>query len=356
MREMKNNVIFFSGGTASFAVADWVKTNFPNDNTVLYFTDTKWEDKDLYRFINEASNKLELPMLCHSMGLNPIELMFEKKLVFNSRLGECSKILKMKVASDFLKKGLEPEHSYWVNKRFLKNEDFRTNAKLFFGIGFEELHREEPIRRNWAPQFQVEMPMVYNIIHKDEALKKYNLRIPDMYLRGFTHNNCAGRCIKAGQAHFKNLKRERPEEFKKLVEQEHHMRICVDAYRYIKAIPEDEITEDEREMLYQEIDEAYRDYFYGRSDKPKFYVSPSASAAPKHMTFKTYSFMKKSNPDYEPPIFDDEGKIIVEAVGNKSIPYPLNRFNVDLREEERQIDLFDFGGCGCFLDYDNVEV
>lgn len=76
---MQNHIIFFSGGKASFAVADWVQTNFPNDNIVLYFTDTLWEHKDLYRFIEEASDKLRLPLLNHSAGLNPLQLMFEKK-------------------------------------------------------------------------------------------------------------------------------------------------------------------------------------------------------------------------------------------------------------------------------------
>lgn len=330
---MKNHIIFFSGGKSSFSVADWVKTHYPNDNIVLYFTDTKWEDPDLYRFINEASTKLELPMLYHAMGLNPVELMFEKKLVFNSRIGECSKILKMKVARDFLKKGIEPKERYWVNKKFLKQEKFRENAVLYFGIGFEEMHREGPIKKNWQP-FVVEMPMIQNIIDNNETLEKYNIKEPDLYKEGFTHNNCAGRCVKAGQAHFKNLKEQRPEEFKKLVVQEHHMKVCVDAFRYIKAIPKEEIADDEREMLYRELDEAYRDYFYGRTDKPKLYISPAASASPDYMKFTTYSFMKKS----------EKGE---------SKPYPLSRFHADLKEDEKQLDLFDFGGCGCFVDYEN---
>lgn len=334
MRGIKrNHIIFFSGGKSSFSVADWVKTNYPDDNIVLYFTDTKWEDKDLYRFIHEASTKLALPMLYHSMGLNPVELMFEKKLVFNSRIGDCSKILKMKVARDFLKKGIEPKEKYWVNKQYLKQEDVRTEATLYFGIGFEEMHREGPIKKNWKP-FEVVMPMIDNIISNNETLKKYDIKEPDLYQEGFTHNNCAGRCVKAGQAHFKNLKEQRPEEFKKLVEQEHHMKVCVDAFRYIKAIPEYEITEDEREMLYQELDNAYRDYFYGRAKKPKFYVSPAASASPEHMRFTTYSFMKKS----------EKGE---------TRPYPLSRFNTDLKEDEKQLDLFDFGGCGCFVEYES---
>ena len=43
---MRNHIIFFSGGKSSFAVADYVKEKYPEDNIVLYFTDTLWPDLD----------------------------------------------------------------------------------------------------------------------------------------------------------------------------------------------------------------------------------------------------------------------------------------------------------------------
>lgn len=330
---MKNHIIFYSGGKSSFSVADYVKTKFPNDNIVLYFTDTLWENEDLYRFLNEGADKLELPLLTHSAGLNPVELMFEKKLVFNSRIGDCSKLLKMKVARQFLKKGIKPEIERWRNKQYLKQADFVTDAVLYFGIGFEEMHRVEPIKKNWKP-FIVEMPLVENLIDNDEVLKKYNIKQPLLYDLGFTHNNCNGRCVKGGQAHFHNLKKQMPEEFEKLMEQEHHLKVCVDAYRYIKNIPDTEIDEDVRELLFKELDDAYRDYFYGRAEKPKLYLSPAVGATAEHMNFTTYSFMKRSR-------------------NGKAKPYPLREFSRDLIADGEQLDLFDFGGCGCFVEYES---
>lgn len=75
---MKNRIVFFSGGKSSFATADYVKNKYPNDNIVLYFTDTNWEDADLYRFLYQAADRLQLPLLTHSMGITPLQLMFEK--------------------------------------------------------------------------------------------------------------------------------------------------------------------------------------------------------------------------------------------------------------------------------------
>ena len=117
---MENHIIFFSGGKSSFTVAHLVKERHPDENIVLYFTDTKWEDNDLYRFINEASDKLQLPMLTQSMGINPIQLMYKQKVLFNSRIGQCSTILKMKTAADYLKKNKRPAIHEWRNEQYLK--------------------------------------------------------------------------------------------------------------------------------------------------------------------------------------------------------------------------------------------
>lgn len=320
---MNNHIIFFSGGKASFAVADWVKTQYPDDTILLYFTDTCWEHEDLYRFIDEASDMLRLPMLTHSAGINPLQLMFEKKLVFNSRIGDCSKLLKMRVARDFLMKGQRPPIEKWRNREYLRQEDFVTGATLYFGIGFDEMHREEPIKKNWAP-FQVVMPLIENNIWTDKILLKHGIRQPKMYDYGFAHNNCNGRCVKAGQGHYKLLKESMPEVFQKIMEQEHHLWNCVSAYRYIK---DSELPPDVEEMELQRLDDAYRDYFYDRTDRPKLYIHPSAGATDESMKVKRYSFMKRGG----------------EPLTIRDLHYEV--------ENDGQIDLFDIGGCGCFLEY-----
>lgn len=364
-----NIVVFFSGGKSSFAVADYAKQTYPNANIVLLFTDTRWEDTDLYRFINEGSDKLQLPMLTLSMGLNPIELMFEKKLVFNSMIGDCSKILKMKVAADFMKKGRLPEHAEWRNKQYLKNEDFTKNAKLMFGIGWEESHREGPIVKNWAP-YDVEMPMMNLMIDTDEVLEKYAIKTPELYLDGFSHNNCGGRCVKAGQSHYLRLKEKRPAVFKKLMEQEHHIKMYVSAYRYITddTVPEeDQIPLHVQERMLSELDDSYRDYFYGRSQKPKLFIHPAASAAPRYSEIKQYAFMKKTvmGETYPYPLrelkFDADGKPFdsyqtkeEKIRARKAEEAEKDQVSIFDHIDENGIDLADEGGCGCFFDFDKA--
>lgn len=335
---MQNHIIFFSGGKASFAAADWVKMNFPEDNIVLYFTDVLWEHEDSYRFIHESSDKLQLPLLTHSAGLNPLQLMFEKKMVYNSMIGDCSKILKIKVGDDFIKKGVKPKIETWRNREYLKQEDFISGATLYYGIGFDEMHRQEPIIENWKP-FKVCMPLIDNNIWVDEVLKKYNIRQPKLYEYGFSHNNCNARCVKAGQGHYKLFKEKRPEEFQKILEQEHHLKICVSAYRYITQTheivggvkvplpPDDIIPPHVQKAELDILDNAFRDYFYDRAEKPKLYNHPAGSAVQKYMEVKQYSFMKKD-----------------------SKPYPIRDLHYEI-ENSQQIDMFDIGGCGCFTDF-----
>lgn len=187
--EKRNRIIFYSGGKSSFTVAHLVKERYPNDNIVLYFTDTLWEDEDLYRFIFEGADKLELPLLIHSKRQTPIELMYESKIVFSSRLGLCSQILKMKVSSDFIREGIKPEYEQWYNKDKLLDADFTNNPVLYFGISWDEAHREADIRKNWAP-YDVEMPLMEEVIDNSEILLLHNIKEPRLYEHGFAHNNC----------------------------------------------------------------------------------------------------------------------------------------------------------------------
>jgi hypothetical protein len=169
------------------------------------------------------------------------------------------------------------------------------------------------------------MPLIDHNIWVDEALKKHDIRQPKLYDYGFSHNNCNARCVKAGQGHYKLFKEKRPEEFKKIMEQEHHIRMYVSSYRYLKETePDFQFPEWLKQRELEELDDAYRDYFYDRAPKPKNYIHPVMWLD--HREAKHYSFMKK------------DGK-----------PYPIRDLHYAV-ENDGQIDMFDIGGCGCFVD------
>lgn len=322
---MKNHIVFFSGGKASFTVAHLVKERNPNDNIVLYFTDTLWEDEDLYRFIHEASDKLKLPMLKHSRGITPSQLMVQQRFMANNRVGTCSKVLKMKVSSDYLKKGIVPEIEEWHNKECLKQEDFISDATLYFGIGWEEAHREGPIKANWK-QFEVEMPLIDEVIDNDEVLDIYGIQQPRLYDMQFSHNNCKGRCVKAGQGHFKNLLMKDEKTFIELMEQE----IVISEYiRYCKqpAIKSGK----------------HPDYMY--DDVWEFVSTGKKSDKIKNIL---------NNVDY----LKSKRRLLGEDSKGRSINKPYTFMKTKsleaLEKEPVQVDIWDIGGCGCFVDYEGT--
>jgi 3'-phosphoadenosine 5'-phosphosulfate sulfotransferase (PAPS reductase)/FAD synthetase len=56
------HIVMYSGGKASWLAAYKVKEAYPEDLIQLVFTDTKTEDEDLYRFLEEGAEALELPL------------------------------------------------------------------------------------------------------------------------------------------------------------------------------------------------------------------------------------------------------------------------------------------------------
>lgn len=321
--KMKNRIVFLSGGKASFAAAEYLKRNYPNDNILLYFTDVLWEDEDLHRFIYEVSDKLQLPMLIHSRGVTPAQLMIEKRFMANSRVGICSIELKVKVASDYIRKGIEPEIKKWYNKQFLKNESFLSDPILYFGISFMEAHRAEAIRHNWKP-YQVEMPLIDNVIDCDSVLEQYKIRTPRLYLKNFQHNNCKGRCVKAGQGHFKNLMLKDNKTFNELKEQE----IIISEYiRYTKqySIRSGKV----QDHLYSEVIE---------------FVTTGKKTKKIEYLIKVQPYRKKMSVG-----INEKGESI-----KKAYTFMKSMSLAELEEQPAQCDMFDIGGCGCFSDYDSV--
>lgn len=272
---MPNRIVFFSGGKGSFLVAHYLKTKHQNDNIILYFTDTLFEDEDLYRFIREVSTKLELPLLIHNIGKTPLDLMEEDTFLYNSRIANCSLKLKSRVAKKFLEKGEEPIYIEWFNKHFLKNVNITENPILYFGIDYTESHRTKAIIKNWS-KFDVEFPLIENYMVFEEVLGLYKIEKPNLYKKGFSHNNCSGRCVKGGQAHWLNLLKEDYEKFCQMRDFEKQMGIKINNKK-------------------------------GTNEK--------------------WSYLKRF------------GK-----------PYTLEDLENDYYSKPETIDLFDFGGCGCFIE------
>lgn len=254
------HIVFFSGGIGSWFCAKRVIEKHGKENVLLLFTDTKIEDADLYRFIEESSKKFDVELMKIENGKDVWEVFHHQKFLGNSRIAPCSRVLKQETASKWIKKNFKPEECI-----------------LYLGIDWTEIHRVQAPKKNWLP-YKVEFPMTEEpFVDKNqmiEELKKYDIEVPRLYKLGFSHNNCGGFCCRAGHGHFVNLLEKLPDVF------EYH-----------------EKKEEEFNLIQEK---------------------------------KQTILMKQTN-------------------GIKS-NYSLKQLREDYESKQCQIDMFDIGGCGCFVE------
>jgi hypothetical protein len=234
------HIVFYSGGIGSWATANRIINEYGKDDVLLLFTDTLIEDKDLYRFLLETvqgfynTNYQDLiektknipPVSIETMkerkkylidlakqtrkrnenfiwindGREPWEIFKNKKYLGNSRIAQCSNVLKQKLSKS------------WVKNNFNNKE-----CILYLGIDWSESHRTIAPIENWKP-YHVKFPMCeIPFLSKKEMiddLMNQDIEQPKLYKMGFSHNNCGGFCVRAGQGHFIKLLRELPDLYK----------------------------------------------------------------------------------------------------------------------------------------------
>lgn len=192
-------IVALSGGKASAWCADWALKNYPKDDVILYFNDTKWEHPDLYRFLDDLSRYFNHPIVYDSDGRTPEKLFHDNRALANNMMPFCSRILKAERLQSFYKDG----------------------DILVFGIGNDEPQRAQRligvyqiVSAKTGKWCELKLPLYTENITKqqiDEFLKEANIQEPLLYRLGFLHNNCSGGCVRAGKKHWKLLYEKLPE-------------------------------------------------------------------------------------------------------------------------------------------------
>ena len=88
-------VVGFSGGVSSAWCAGWALRQFPRDEVVLLWHDTKEEHPDTYRFLREMAAALQMPITERSDGRSVTELFRDEGYLGNNQNAMCSRILKV---------------------------------------------------------------------------------------------------------------------------------------------------------------------------------------------------------------------------------------------------------------------
>ena len=207
----KDHLVFYSGGIASWATAKRVAKKHGTKNLKMLFTDTLIEDADLYRFLDESAVNVGGELIKIADGRTPWEVFKDVRLLGNSRLDPCSRILKREMATN------------WVKEHYPNPDD----VVLYIGMNWDEEHRYKRSAQFWKP-YEVQATLLDKPhLMKDDMitwLNREGIKQPRLYDLGFPHNNCGGGCIKAGQAHFRHLLKTLPDVYAEWEEEEEKMR------------------------------------------------------------------------------------------------------------------------------------
>ena len=195
----RKRVVMYSGGVGSWATAKRVVEKHGTDGLVLLFADTKIEDEDLYRFVDESAANVGGELVKLQEGRDPWQVFFDERFLGNSRIDPCSKILKRKFLRRWLEEHCDPEQT-----------------SVYIGIDWTEEHRYDRSKKYWDPWVcyapLIRPPYLTKTTMLD-WLRAEGIQPPRLYEMGFPHNNCGGFCIKAGQAQFKLLLETLPERY-----------------------------------------------------------------------------------------------------------------------------------------------
>ena len=193
----------FSGGIGSWMTAKKVVDEHGPDDVVLLFADVKGdndnphlgEDEDTYRFIADTAWDLGVQLVTLNEGRSIWQVFRDKRFLGNSRLANCSHLLKQKPTKDWLTANCDP-----------------ASTTVYVGISWDEIHRLPAIENAYQSfGFTVKAPLC-DPPYMDkqdmiDACKADGIDPPRAYALGYPHNNCGGFCVRAGQSQFRLLLR-----------------------------------------------------------------------------------------------------------------------------------------------------
>lgn len=193
-------VVGFSGGVTSAWCAGWALRNFPREEVVLLFHDTKEEHPDTYRFITEMAAKLEMPITERSDGRSVTELFRDEGYLGNGQNTFCSRILKAQPSDAFIRDLQAQGHEVIKVIGYSANEPKRV---------------ERMVGRCAAAGIAVRFPVIEENVTKQQTADWVQCEMgvkPSAMYEWAEHANCVG-CVKGGYAYWIAVAQHHPDVF-----------------------------------------------------------------------------------------------------------------------------------------------
>jgi hypothetical protein len=190
----------FSGGLCSFFASKRLVEQFGPSSVVNLFADVLIEHPDLYDFNRRSEDLLGVPITRISLDISPWQLFRKEGLIGNDRSPICSIRLKREPLNAWMATHYEldrhQENAFYEPATVALGFDFSENNRL---VDFQNAH---PTWRVVAPMIQ---PPLWDKCRILEEATRLGFKMPELYVKGFPHNNCGGACVKAGISHFVHL-------------------------------------------------------------------------------------------------------------------------------------------------------
>ncbi|MCK7627259.1 hypothetical protein MUU72_29895 [Streptomyces sp. RS10V-4] len=211
---MITHVVQFSGGIGSFAAAVRVAEKHGTANLTLLIADTGIEDPDLWRFADDTSRLLGVPLTKVADGRTPWQVFRDKRFLGNDRLAPCTRTLKQVPCRAWMQAHTNPADTLvYIGIEPTARDRARIPA---IARAWKPWHTRFPLCSKWEPP-----RTKAELLQEARAL---GVPPPRLYELGFSHNNCGGTCVRAGMRQWKHLLDVMPDRYAYAEAQEEDLR------------------------------------------------------------------------------------------------------------------------------------
>jgi hypothetical protein len=203
-------IAWWSGGITSAVTCKICIDLYGKDNVRIIFIDTKNEDDDTYRFMEDCEEwygkKIETISAIGSDYDSIQDTWFKHKSLNVATGAICSYKLKRV-----------------VREKWQKENEYIHQA---FGFEIEEINRAKSLKMNHPKSKPIFPLLLQGLSKKDciEIVQDAGLEVPRMYKLGFLNNNCFKTgCVQGGIGYWQKMAREFPDKFEAMAKVEHDL-------------------------------------------------------------------------------------------------------------------------------------
>lgn len=188
------HVISVGGGLSStMELPERVIERYGRKSVDLVMCKLPNEDPDVWRLVEAVEDQHRVKVQMIGLNLTPFDVFFKERMLGNSRIDPCSRILKREQMLAHMITAYDP-----------------SDTVLHVGITLPEIDRLLAISANWSRKGWTVEAMLGDdpTITRDYLMGKCETTfgfIPRLYRMGMSHNNCGGACVKAGMAQWARL-------------------------------------------------------------------------------------------------------------------------------------------------------